>query len=134
CMSITILLAEDDPLLRSFLGEVLSREHDLEIVGGAGDGFEAVEAAARLLPDVLLLDLNLPRLRGLKVLERLAEAGDPASVLILSGDEAWETQLEAARAGAKGFVAKTQAPRVLADAIRAVMRGEVWFTRQIMGR
>jgi DNA-binding NarL/FixJ family response regulator len=130
----TILIAEDDPLLCSFLVERLTGHEDLEVVGCAANGREAVDAVAELHPDILLLDLGLPELPGLKVLERLSAMEALPGVLVLSGDETDETQLEAARHGARGFLCKSRASAALPDAIRAVAAGEVWLPRHLIGR
>lgn len=131
-MSVTILIAEDDPLLRAFLTDVLAGHPEIRVLGSVGDGREVLAAANRLKPQIVLLDLHLPGLAGLKVLELLLESENPPRVLVLSGDEANETQLEAARGGAKGFLPKSQAISKLADAIQAVASGGMWFAPQVV--
>src|SRR5687768_3769768 len=116
-MSISIVIAEDDPLLREFLAGILAREPDLRILGDAATGPDALEQVAQHRPDVLLLDLKLPGLSGLQVLERLRLAERAPRVLVLSGDETEGTQMEAARSGASGFVCKSSAMATLAPAI-----------------
>jgi DNA-binding NarL/FixJ family response regulator len=130
-MDTSIVIAEDDPLLRMLLERILSAEEGLSIVGSVADGLAALEAVGSLHPDVLLLDLNMPRLSGLGVLERLAEMSERPAVLVLSTDEAEETQLEAARSGARGFLPKSKAVPGLAKAVRAVANGDVWFSRRV---
>jgi DNA-binding NarL/FixJ family response regulator len=131
---ITILLAEDDPLLRSFLLATLADQPDFAVVGSVGSGREVLEAALGLKPRVLLLDLGLPEMSGLIVIEQLASLEVSPSVLVLTGSEAEETQLDAARRGAKGFLCKSEAGSALPNAIRAVAAGELWFGRQIITR
>src|ERR1051326_21110 len=97
--NVTILVAEDDALLRNFLLVKLKDQSDFTVLGSAGDGREALDATASLKPDVLLLDLSLPGLTGMQVLERLSDLERSPAVLVLSGDEADETQLDAARYG-----------------------------------
>jgi DNA-binding NarL/FixJ family response regulator len=131
---VSILIAEDDPLLRHFLLEVLADREGIRVVGTAGTGREALRAASELTPQVMLLDLGLPEMSGLEVLDGLSEMRDPPQVLVLSGDESEETQLAAARRGARGFLGKTQARGTLAEVIRTVAAGEVWLPPQVVGR
>ena len=88
----------------------------------------------RLRPQILLLDVNLPGLSGLRVLQQLATRGDGPSTLMLSGNEDEGTQLEAARSGARGFLCKSQALGSIPDVVRKVASGEVWFSPQIVGQ
>jgi DNA-binding NarL/FixJ family response regulator len=133
-MTISVVMAEDDPLLRTLLAERLTTESDLKLVSQVGTGREALEAAAGLGGGVLLLDLNLPGLSGWQVLEGLSGMDAPPRVLMLSGAEDEETQVEAARRGAHGFLSKSQAFPELPDAIRAVAAGRVWFGPRIVGQ
>ncbi|MFN3649967.1 MAG: response regulator [Armatimonadota bacterium] len=133
-MPISIVIAEDDSLLRPLLAERLAREEDFEVVGRAGTGREAVAMVTQHAPDLLLLDLNLPELSGWEVMERLASLETPPRVLVLSGEEGERTQLEAARAGAQGFMCKSLAVRKLPEAIRAIFSGDVWFPREVIGQ
>jgi DNA-binding NarL/FixJ family response regulator len=131
--TISLLIAEDDALLRGFLNQILTNQEEFRVLGSVGRGGEVVSAVERLRPDVLLLDVNMPELTGLQVLPRLAETSKPPLTLMLSGDEDEDTQLEAARAGARGFLCKSQAMKILPDAIRKVAGGEVWFSGRIIG-
>lgn len=133
-MKITILIAEDDPLLRQLLTSILGAHEDMEVVGAVGNGREALEIAERLKPRLLLLDLNLPEVHGLKVIDRVIDMPEPPLVLVLSGQETEETHMESARHGAHGFLGKSLGIATLPDAIRAIDAGEVWFTRYIMGQ
>jgi len=127
----TILIAEDDALLRTFLGEVLSRHPNLIVVGTAADGRSCLEAVERFRPELLLLDINLPGMDGLKVLRELGEREEGPQVLVLSGADDEETQVEAARSGARGFLPKSEAARVLPRALEAVAGGQLWFSRAV---
>lgn len=133
-MNISILIAEDDALLRNLLNTLLAQEDGLEVVGTVATGPECLEAVRKSRPQVLLLDLHLPGMSGLKVLEALEPGPDAPLVLVLSGSEDEETQLQAARGGARGFLPKSQAASVLANAIRSVAQGEVWFSRRVSER
>src|SRR5438045_4206628 len=118
-MSVSILIAEDVPLLRTLVERVLAGEEDLQVIGSAADGEQALEMIERLRPNVLLLDLNMPKVPGLAVLEELAQIEERPAVLVLSTEEDEETQLEAVRNGARGFLPKAQAQADLAKAVRA---------------
>lgn len=133
--SVSIVIAEDDALLRSLLAQVLSTHKGFSVVGSAASGQEALDRVAELDPDVLLLDLNLPGISGHRVVEELSASPDAPIILVMSGEEDEDTQLEVARHGAHGFVPKSQGMSVLPAAIRAVAGGgEVWYTRKIVGR
>jgi DNA-binding NarL/FixJ family response regulator len=134
CGTISVVIAEDDALLRHFLLRQLADQEGFRVLGDVGNGREAVEAVAELKPRVLLLDLDLPELSGLEVLERLSATENPPRVLILSGEEMEETQLEAARRGASGFLCKSQAGSSLLPAIRAVAAGEAWLSPGLVRR
>jgi DNA-binding NarL/FixJ family response regulator len=129
-----ILIAEDDPLLQSFLEEVIAREQDMEVVGSFRDGLETVAQTVSRQPDVLLLDIYIPGINGLEVLRELAERGATTRVLVLTVDCSEEMVLKAFRAGAKGFLPKLAAKRYLAEAIRVVAAGETWIDRRTTSR
>ncbi len=132
--TITLVSAEDDRLLSTFLTTVLHHEPDVRVVASVWSGADALEAVKKLKPRVLLLDLNLPDGSGLSVLNQLAERGDEVAVLILSGDECVESQVEAARAGARGFLGKSSAARLLPGVIRKIAQGETYFSNQVTSR
>jgi DNA-binding NarL/FixJ family response regulator len=127
----TILIAEDDPLLRHFLADLLAREDGFEVAGSISLGPDLLDAVARLRPEVLLLDLGLPAPTGLESLEQLSSRADAPAVLVLSSDDQEQTQLEIARAGARGFLSKDQAVTALPPAIRAVAHGELWYSPRL---
>jgi DNA-binding NarL/FixJ family response regulator len=133
-----ILIAEDDPLLRSLLEEVIEREPDMEVVGSVADGQEAVAQTVSLAPDILILDVYLDvfksGMNGLEVLRQLAERGAKTPVLVLTVDASEEMILQSFRAGAKGFLPKLQAKQYLAKAIRVVTAGETWVDRRTTSR
>lgn len=130
-MSVSILIAEDDPLLQSFLKELLSLEADLEVLGTVANGSDCVDAIERLKPQVLLLDIHLPGLSGMKILSALHERENAPYVLVLSGAEDEETQLEAARLGARGFLPKSQSRAILGQAIHTIAEGGTWYSRRV---
>jgi DNA-binding NarL/FixJ family response regulator len=121
---ITILLADDHALMRSGLRGMLEAQDDMRVVGEAADGAEAVEVALKLRPDVVIMDIRMPRLDGIEATKRLlAHAGAPR-VLVLTTFDLDEYVWEAMRAGAGGFMLKDAPPGQLAEAVRSVASGE----------
>jgi DNA-binding NarL/FixJ family response regulator len=131
---ISVLIAEDDALLRHFLEHTFVGHDDFVVVGTATDGREALALVNQTQPIVLLLDLGLPDLPGLAVLERLALIDEPPAVLVLTGEETEEVQLAAIRRGARGFLCKSQAGASLLDAVRSVAAGDAYFSPRVVGR
>jgi DNA-binding NarL/FixJ family response regulator len=128
-----VLLADDEPLVRAGLAMLVDAEDDLVVVGEADDGTHAVEIAARLTPDVVVMDVRMPRCDGVEATRRLladefvASTGVMVPVLILTTFNEDRAVYEALRAGASGFLLKNAAPRALADAVRAVAAGRAWL-------
>ncbi len=137
-MSIRVLLCDDQALVRSGFRMILEAREDLEVVGEAQDGAQALELARRRRPDVILMDVRMPRLDGVEATRRLAEAGSEARVLILTTFDLDEYVYEALRAGASGFLLKDVQPAQLVEAIRVVARGEALLaptvTRRLLDR
>jgi DNA-binding NarL/FixJ family response regulator len=123
-VSIRVLLVDDQALLRAGFRLILESEPDLEVAGEAGDGHEAVEAAGRLAPDVVLMDIRMPRLDGIEATRRVVRAPGAARVLILTTFDLDEYVFEALRAGASGFLLKDTPPEDLVSAIRVVAGGD----------
>jgi DNA-binding NarL/FixJ family response regulator len=121
---VTILIADDDPLVRVGLRAVLDGEVDLEVVGEASDGVEAIDAVALLSPRVVVMDIRMPNLDGLAATREIMALPDPPQVLILTTFELDEYVYEALRAGAAGFVLKRVPPGELIEAVRIVDSGE----------
>ncbi|MER5323957.1 response regulator transcription factor [Streptosporangium roseum] len=122
---IRVLIADDHPVVRQGLRTFLGLQDDLDVVGEAADGAEAVALVESLAPDVLLLDLKMPVLDGLGTLVRLAEHGLSPRVLVLTSVGDREDVAPAMRAGASGFLYKDVDPAALVQAIRAVHGGQV---------
>jgi DNA-binding NarL/FixJ family response regulator len=131
---ISVLVADDHALTRSGLRAILSAQDDLDIVGEAADGAEAVEEALRLRPDVVVMDIRMPRLDGIEATRRLrAHAGAP-QVLVLTTFDLDEYVFEALQAGAAGFALKDAPPTQLAEAVRTVAAGEALLAPAVTRR
>ena len=133
---IRVLIADDQELVRSGLRTILEDEPDIEVVGEAGDGEEAVAAAARLRPDVVLMDIRMPRVDGLAATWRLAgpAARDRVKVVILTTYDYDEYVIDAVRAGASGFLLKDGPTEELLAAVRAVAAGGAQLSPAITRR
>jgi two-component system nitrate/nitrite response regulator NarL len=127
---IRILIADDHPILRDGLRRLLESEPDFEVVGAAADGEEAVELALALRPDILLLDLAMPRLPGLEALRELAGATTAVRTILLTAAIEKEQIVKALQLGARGVVTKESATELLFKSIRTVMAGEYWVGRE----
>ncbi|MEZ4451514.1 MAG: response regulator transcription factor [Nannocystaceae bacterium] len=129
-----ILLVDDHPVFRFGLGRLLAGEDDLEVCGEAIDGQAALEAAPRLAPDLVIVDISLPGISGIEVIKRLRAADSSLKILALSmHDEALFAE-RSLRAGAGGYVMKDVTPDVLLGAIRRVLRGEVAVSDEIANK
>ena len=131
-MSVTVLLADDQELVRTGFRKILESEADLEVVGEAGDGGEAVERALVLRPDVVLMDVRMPRLDGIEATRKLA--GGPSRVLILTTFDLDQYVYEALRAGASGFLLKDAPADQLVAAIRVVAAGDALLAPSVTRR
>ncbi len=123
--SIRVVVADDQPLVRAGLSAMLGLEDDIEVVAAVADGEEAVAAARDLRPDVVCLDIRMPRMDGITAARRICgpEADDPIPVLILTTFDVDEYLFGALEAGASGFLLKDAEPDVVADAVRSVAAG-----------
>ena len=133
-MAIRVLLADDHTLVRAGIRGLLQGLADVEVVGEAGDGHEALRLAESLHPDVALLDVGMPGLNGLEVAGRLATQDAPIRVVILSMHTSEEYVLRALRAGCAGYLVKDSAVAELEIAIRAVARGESYLSPAVSKR
>lgn len=124
---IRILLADDHAVLRAGLKALLSAQPDMDIVGEAGDGLEALQQAEQVRPDVVLADVGMPGVNGLELTRRLAESLPETRVLILTVHEDQSFLHRALRAGAAGYLVKRAAEEDLLAGIRAVARGEAFL-------
>jgi DNA-binding NarL/FixJ family response regulator len=132
---IRVLIADDHELVRDGLRAVLDAQEDIEVVGEAADGEEALARASELGPDVVLMDIRMPRLDGIEATRRLVAAGETAPrVLVLTTFDLDEYVFEALRSGAGGFMLKDARPAQLADAVRTVARGEALLAPTVTRR
>jgi len=122
--NIRVLIADDHPLIREGLRGLLAAEPDLELVGEAADGSEAVEKTDQLRPDVILLDLVMPVKSGIEAIIEIKEKDPVARILVLTSFADDEQLFPALRAGALGYLLKDSSPQDLLRAIRSVYRGE----------
>jgi DNA-binding NarL/FixJ family response regulator len=128
---IRVLVADDQALIRRGMSLILSVESDIEVVGQASDGVEAVEMAERLRPDVVLMDLHMPRKGGVAATREIMLSLPHAHVLVLTTLDADEMVFEAVRAGAHAYLLKDASEDELLETVRAVHRGESRLTPQI---
>ena len=122
--SVRVLVADDHALYRRGLEMVLSAEPDIEIVGEAGDGAEAIKMAADLLPDVVLMDLRMPRRTGIEACTAIKDVAPSTKIVILTISDEESDLFQAVRAGANGYLLKDVPGEQIADGIRAVHGGQ----------
>ena len=123
-MSVRVLVADDQALVRAGFRKILEADAQIEVIGEAGDGVEAVERSRELEPDVVLMDIRMPELDGIAATRQLSERADGPRVLMLTTFGLEEYVYEALRAGASGFLLKDVPPEQLLSAIHIVARGE----------
>jgi DNA-binding NarL/FixJ family response regulator len=121
---IRVLLADDDALLRAGVAVVLASTTDIEVVGEASDGLQAVQLCQTLQPDVVLMDVRMPGIDGIEATRRIVAAGLAARVLVLTTFHHDEYVWGALRAGASGFLLKRSSPERLIDAVRTLAAGD----------
>lgn len=125
---IRILLADDHAILRQGLRRMLEEQAGFEVIGEAADGFEAIDRVRELKPDVLVVDLVMPRLNGLEVTSRVKQEPDPPRVVVLSMRKSEPYIMEALRNGADGYVLKSEDPQDMINAIHAVAAGSTYLS------
>lgn len=121
---IRVVLAEDHPVVRTGLEELLGSEEDIEVAAAVGDGTAALEAVAEHRPDVVLLDISMPEMTGIEATRRLLAADEDARIVILTASADRGRIVDAIDAGALGYLLKDASPADLVDGVRAAARGE----------
>jgi len=126
---IRIVIADDHPIFRDGLRRLIEYEPSFELAGEAADGIDTLDVVIKTKPDILLLDLAMPRLSGIEVLRRLAKAVAPMRTIVLTAAIEQKQITEALRLGARGVVLKDTATQLLAKSIRCVVEGQFWVGR-----
>ena len=127
----TVLLVDDHPLMRKGLRALLENEHGIIIAGEAADGVEAVEQARLLTPDVIIMDITMPRLNGIEATRRILSELPESRIIALSIHSEKRFVEEMLHAGAAGYLLKDSVPEELVRAIHAVQRGEAFLSAAI---
>jgi DNA-binding NarL/FixJ family response regulator len=133
-MSVTVLLADDHPIVRQGLRHLLEAEPNIQMVGEASNGLEAVKLVERLKPDVLIVDIVMPGLNGLEVLKQVRERSPETCSIVLSMQSADVYVVEALKAGAMGYVLKETGPSELINAVHQVIQGQRYLSPRISER
>ena len=133
-MSIRLLLVDDEDLVRFGLRTILDLTDDIDVVGEASDGAQAVSAARALRPEVVLMDIRMPRVDGLAATRQILDQPDPPKVVILTTFHLDEYVYSALQAGASGFLLKDTPPRQIVTAIRAVAAGSEMLSPAVTRR
>jgi two-component system nitrate/nitrite response regulator NarL len=128
---VRVLVADDHPLYRDGIVRAIKQRPDLELVGEAGDGRDALASIQEIQPDVAVVDFNLPSLSGIQVVTALTDIGSPVQVLMLTAYTDSELVYDAIAAGARGYLLKDVDRRTICDAITAVARGKTVFSPDI---
>ncbi|GGO71395.1 response regulator [Nonomuraea cavernae] len=131
---IRVLIADDQGMVRTGFGVFLSAQPDIEVVGEAADGAQAIQRAAALAPDVVLMDVRMPVMDGLEATRRLLSGGEGPKVLILTTFDLDDYVYEALRAGASGFLLKDASAAQLAEAVRVVAAGDALIAPAVTRR
>jgi len=127
----TVFLADDHPILRDGLRSLLSDQPDIEVVGDAANGLEALEGVLKLQPDIVLMDIAMPMLDGIEVTAKILEENPSIKVIILSIYDTSEHIYKALRAGAVGYLLKEAAGIEVVSAVRAVVNGQRYLSQKI---
>ena len=131
-MAIRVLIADDHVLLREGLRRILEMESDLEVVGEAGDGFQAIAQVKQLQPDVVLMDINMPGMGGLEATRAICKQVPTTNVIVLTVHDSDEYVVEMVNAGAKGYLLKDVEPATVIEAIHRVHDGESFIPSDLM--
>ena len=135
-MTIRVLIADDQEIVRTGLRMILDAQPDIEVVGEAVDGRDALDLARRLRPDVCLFDIRMPELDGIELTRRLAgpDAADPLAIVVITTFDRDEYVHGALKAGARGFLLKDSGPELLAQAMRSAAKGDALIAPSVTAR
>ena len=135
-MTIRVLIADDQGIVRTGLRMILDAQPDIEVVGEAVDGPDALELARRLRPDVCLFDIRMPELDGIELTRRLAgpDVADPLAIVVITTFDLDEYVHGALKAGARGFLVKDAGPELLAQAVRSAAAGDALIAPSVTAR
>lgn len=131
-VKIRLVIVDDDPLVRTGLGLILGGNADLEVIGEACDGVEALSVVAEKKPDVVLMDIRMPKLDGLSATTQILAKPDAPKIIVLTTFDSDDMVLKALQAGASGFLLKDTPPDRMVDAIRAVDAGEMTLSPSVI--
>jgi len=132
--AIRVLIADDHEVVRDGLRMILEAEEGFSVVGEAGDGVQAVDLAGKLRPQVVLMDLRMPRMDGLEAIERIRDAWPDVAIVILTTYNEDDLMLRGLRAGAVGYLLKDTNRQTLMDTLRAAARGEALLLPDVIAR
>jgi DNA-binding NarL/FixJ family response regulator len=132
---INIVLADDHPQVRKGIRNILQRSPDIQVVGEASDGAQALQLVEELEPDVLVLDMEMPEMKGVEVAHKLMEQGSDLPVLALSAYEDRQFIIGMLESGAAGYLVKDEVPEMIIRAIQGIAHGESgWVSRRVAAR
>jgi len=131
--SVRVLVVEDFAPFRQFISSTLKKRADLQVIGEASDGLQAVQKAAELQPDLILLDIGLPTLNGIEAARRMRKLSPESKVLFLSQESSADIVEEALRLGAWGYIVKTHAGSELLASMEAVRQGRRFISAELAG-
>ena len=130
--TIRVVIADDHPVVRSGIRNLLQNTPDIKVIGEASTGKETLTIVEEMAPDVLLLDMELPDMKGIEVAQKLQQSGCAVKVLVLSAHDDPIYIHELLEAGAMGYLVKEEAPQMIVDAVRGIAKGEQgWVSRSI---
>jgi DNA-binding NarL/FixJ family response regulator len=128
----SVILADDHQKIRGIIRDLLNHTNDIVVIGEARDGLEALNMVNDLCPDVLLLDMEMPLMKGVEVAKRLRETASPVHILALSAYDDRQYVLSILNCGASGYLAKEDVPDTLIKAVRGVARGQKgWISQRL---
>jgi DNA-binding NarL/FixJ family response regulator len=131
---IRVLVIDDFEAWRSYVRSMLQKQNQYEVIGEATDGVEGIQKAEELEPDLILLDVGLPKLDGIAAARRIRQHAPQSRILFASQNSSWDIVEEALRTGAQGYLVKEDAERELMIAVSAILRGEKFLGRRFVGR